>query len=157
MRVEFHQTKNGLPAFAALSMNVERPGGDFLVHRLHALVGQRAGVLALLLADLAEARVDGRIVLVRRKAVQHAARAELRLEGRVLRVVHVLRFLLGVEVVEVAEPLIEPVDRGQHVVAVAEVVLAELAGRVAERLEQVRRASGLPSSGPPARPAGRPW
>jgi len=39
-------------------------------------------------------------------------------------------------VVEVAEPFIEPVHRGQHLVAVAQMVLAELAGRVAERLEQ---------------------
>ena len=137
MREEFHQTKNGLSAFTALSMNVERPGGDFFVHRLHALPGERTGVLDRLLADLAEARVIGGIVLVRREAVQDAARAELRLEGRVLRVVDVLRFFLGVEVVEIAEPLIEPVHRGQHVVAVAEVVLAELAGRVAERLEQL--------------------
>ena len=91
----------------------------------------------LLFADLAEARVIGGIVLVRRVAVQHAARAELRLEGRVLRIVHILRLLFRIQVVEVAEPLIEPVDRGQHVVAVAEVVLAELAGHVAQRLEQV--------------------
>ena len=116
---------------------LERTGGDFLVHRLHALLGQRAGVLDRLLADLAEARVIGRIVLVRREAVQDAARAELRLEGRVLRIVHVLRLLFRIQVVEVAEPFIEPVNRGQHVVAVAEVVLAELAGRVTERLEQL--------------------
>ena len=100
------------------------------------LPGQRAGVFAFLLADLAEARIDGRVVLIRREAVQHAARAELRLEGRILRVVDILRFLLGIEVVEVAEPFVEPVDRGQHVVAVAEVVLAELAGRIAKRPEQ---------------------
>jgi hypothetical protein len=63
-----------------------------------------------------------------RKAVQHAARAELCFEGRALRMVDVLRLLLGVEVVEIAIPLIKPVNRRQHVVAVAEVVLAELAG-----------------------------
>ena len=39
--------------------------------------------------------------------------------------------------VEVAEELVEPVGRRQHLVAVAEVVLAELAGHVALRLEQV--------------------
>ena len=53
-----------------------------------------------------------------------------------LRVVGVLRLLLGVEVVEIAEELVEAVDRRQELVAVAEMVLAELAGRVALRLEQ---------------------
>ena len=70
-------------------------------------------------------------------ALQHAARAELRLELGVLRIVGVLRLVLGVEVVEVAEELVEPVDGRQELVAVAEVVLAELPGRVALRLEQV--------------------
>ena len=69
--------------------------------------------------------------------MQHAARAELALERRVLRVVGVLRLLLGVEVVEVAEELVEAVHRRQVLVAVAEVVLAELAGGVAQRLEQL--------------------
>ncbi len=77
------------------------------------------------------------IVLVAGLALQHAARAELRLELGVLRIVGMLRLVLGVEVVEVAEELVEPVDRRQELVAVAEVVLAELAGRVALRLEQV--------------------
>ena len=115
---------------------VDCPGGDLLVHRLHALVRQRAGVFALLLADFAEARIVSRIVLVRRETVQHAARAELRLESRVFRIVDVLRLFFGVEVVEIAEPLIEAVDRGQHLVAVAKMVLAELARRIAQRLEQ---------------------
>ena len=56
--------------------------------------------------------------------------------GRVLRIVRQLRLLLGVEVVEVAEELVEAVDRRQRLVAVADVVLAELAGGVAEVLEQ---------------------
>ena len=47
-----------------------------------------------------------------------------------------LRLLLRVQVVEVAEELVEAVVRRQHLVAVAEVVLAELAGHVALRLEQ---------------------
>ena len=70
-------------------------------------------------------------------AAEHAARAELLLELRVARVGALLRLLLGVEVVEVAEELVEAVDGRQVLVAVAEVVLAELAGGVAERLEQL--------------------
>ena len=72
MRVEFHQTKNGLSVLGRLVHEVERAGGDFLVDRLHALLGQRAGVFAFLLADLAEARVDGRIV--RRRSRSNAVR-----------------------------------------------------------------------------------
>ena len=49
----------------------------------------------------------------------------------ILRIVEVLRLLLGVEVVEVAEELVEAVHRRQVLVAVALVVLAELAGGVA--------------------------
>ena len=59
------------------------------------------------------------------------------LERGVLRVVGVLGLLLRVQVVEVAEELVEAVLGGQELVLVAEVVLAELAGLVAERLEQL--------------------
>ena len=68
--------------------------------------------------------------------MQHAARAEPRLERRVLRIVRVLWLLLGVQVIEVAEELVEAVHGGQELVAVAEVVLAKLAGHVALGLEQ---------------------
>jgi hypothetical protein len=54
-----------------------------------------------------------------------------------LRVVRVLRLFLRVEVVEIAEELVEAVYGGQKFVAVAKVVLAELTGGVAHRLEQV--------------------
>ena len=43
-----------------------------------------------------------------------------------VRPVLVLWVLLGVQVIEVAEELVEAVDGGQELVAVAEVVLAEL-------------------------------
>ena len=73
--------------------------------------------------------------------VDHAARPEPLAEVRELlvgRIVGLLGLLLGVEVVEVAEELVEPVRRRQELVAVAEVVLAELAGRVPLRLERGR-------------------
>ena len=98
---------------------------EFLVDRLHALLGQRAGVL-----DRLPALAVG-------LALQDAARAELLLEFRVLGIVLVLRLLLGVKVIEVAEELVEAVHRRQMLVAVAEVVLAELSGRVALRLQHL--------------------
>ena len=69
-------------------------------------------------------------------ALQHAARAEHPLELGVARVRPLLGLFLGVQVVEVAEELVEPVHGRQELVQVAEVVLAELAGGVAVVLEQ---------------------
>ena len=116
---------------------VERRREELFVHRFHPLAGERAGVLDGLLADLAEHRIDRRVVLVGRLALHHAARTEFLFELRVLRVVGVLRLLLGVEVIEIAEELVEAVHRRQMLVAVAKVVLAELAGGVAEILEEL--------------------
>src|SRR6478752_5115231 len=48
-----------------------------------------------------------------------------------------LGLILGVQVVEVAKKLVEAVNGRQEFVAIAEMVLAELSGRVALRLEQL--------------------
>ena len=106
-------------------MKSQRLLGDLLVDRLHALLGERAGALDLLRAVRVGPGVD------------HAARAEPLPQLRVLEVVGVLGLVLGVEVVERAEELVEAVRGGQVLVEVAEVVLAELAGHVALRLEQL--------------------
>ena len=63
---------------------------------------------------------------------------ELLPELRILRIVRQFGFLFGVEVIQVAEELVEAVHRGQVLVAVAEVVLAELASGVALRLQRRR-------------------
>ncbi len=112
---------------------------ELLVHRLHALPGDRAGVLAFLLAPGAETRILARGHRVRREAVENAARPELlpKFGIRRVRIVGVLRLLLGVEMVEVAEKLVEAVHRRQEFVAVAQMVLAELAGDVALRLQEL--------------------
>ena len=117
---------------------VEGGGQELLVHRLHPLPGQRAGVLDRLLANLPEHRIDGRIVLVRRLALEDAAGAEFGLELRVLGVVDILGLFLGVEVIQIPEELIEAMHRRQVFVAIAKMVLAELAGRVTEALEHLR-------------------
>ena len=90
-----------------------------------------------------------------RNALQDAARTELRLECRVLRIVRMLGLVLGIQVVEIAEELVEAVHRRQELVAVAEMVLAELAGHVALRLEQFGDASGPSPTALPLR-AGKP-
>ena len=65
-----------------------------------------------------------------------AARTELLLEVGIFRIVGILRFLLGIQMIQVAEKLIETVHRRQHLVAVAEVVLAELTRQIALSSEQ---------------------
>ena len=69
-------------------------------------------------------------------AVEHAAGLVLLDQRGILEVVLVLELFLGVEVVERAEELVEPVRGRQRLVRVAQVVLAELRGHVALLLEQ---------------------
>ena len=57
-------------------------------------------------------------------------------EYRVFRIVGVFGLFLSIEVIQVAEELVEAVHRRQEFVPVAEMVLAELAGGVAQRLER---------------------
>ena len=115
--------------------------GDVVVDGLHPLGGQRAGVLDGLLADRTELRVVGfGRVLGECLALQHPTRQRQFVkpwELVLVRVVELLRLFLGVEVVQVAEELVEAVHGRQVLVQVAEVVLAELAGGVTERLEQL--------------------
>ena len=119
---------------------------DFRVEGLHALPSQLAVLFDLLFADAAEDD-HRRIILVRGPGVQHIARTILREVGGVFLagVSELLRLLLGVEVIEIAIPLVEAMDSGQELIAVAQVVLAELGGRIALRFQTPRPASGLPS------------
>ena len=105
-------------------MKRERMLGHLFIDGFHALLGERAGIL------------DPLPAFAVRPAVQYASGSEPLLELRVLRIVRVLRLFLRIEVVEVAEELVEAVHRRQELVLVAEMVLAELAGRVAQRLQQ---------------------
>ena len=96
---------------------------ELLVDGLHPFLGQRPGVLDALGA----VRVG--------PGVQNPARPELLPKRRVLRIVRQLGFLFGVEVIQVAEELVEAVHGRQVLVAVTQVVLAELAGGVALGLQ----------------------
>ncbi|MNV12344.1 hypothetical protein D3C71_1029420 [compost metagenome] len=93
---------------------------SFIVDGFHALGGQRTGVFDLAVGE----------------AVDHTARGvgldEL---GIVFWPVRTLRLFFGVEVVQVAEELVETVVGRQVFILVAQVVLAELAGGVALGLE----------------------
>ena len=141
VRAEVHvgEVDPGKHRLARLHLPVDEVGtarGDVIVDRPHPLDRQRPGILDPLPADGAEARVHGGIIDFGGPGMQHAARAELRPERRVLRIVALFRLLLGVQVVQIAVEFVEAVHGRQELVAVAEVVLAELAGRVAKRFEQ---------------------
>jgi hypothetical protein len=72
--------------------------------------------------------VLGRIVLVDGPGVNDSARIEALAELRELllgRIVPIFRGLFGVQVIEIAEELVEAVRRGQKLVQVAEVVLPD--------------------------------
>lgn len=114
---------------------------DLLVDGLHPVRVERAGVLDPLLADLAPARLDGGIVRVGREGMDHVARADD--VQQLLRIVRMRRILHRVEMVQIAEELVEAVDRWQELVQVAQVILAELPRGVAVRLEHLGDGHGL--------------
>ena len=112
------------PPLTCFSIQARAPRRDFLVDGFHALLGQRAGVRNRLPA------------LAVSQAVEHAARSKLLLEFRILGIVGQFRLFLRVEVIEIAEKFVEPMHGRQIFVAIAQMVLAELTGCVAERLQQ---------------------
>ena len=95
--------------------------------------------------------------LIRGPAVEHVPRADLVLEfGGIVRMGGILH---RVQVVQVAEELIEAVDRRQELVQVAQMILAELSGGVAHASQRrgdrrrlrrhAERGTGLSDRGQP--------
>ena len=106
----------------------------FVVARFHALFRERTGVGHSLFSDFTPTRLFGRIVRIGRPGMHHPARSKSIAEVREIllaRVVVHFRLFFGVEVIEVAEELVEAVVGRQHAVEIAKMVLPELAGRVA--------------------------
>src|SRR5262245_41808699 len=111
---------------------------ELFVHGFHPLSIERSRVLDLLAADTAVLHVLRGIVLVRGPAAQNPARTEFLPELRVLRVIGIFGLFFCIEVVEITEELVETMNRRQELVAIAQVVLTELARGVAERFQNVR-------------------
>ncbi len=126
-----HPDKGRLARLVLPLNEVHGPGSDVIVDGFHPLPGERTRVGAHLLADPAEARVHGRVVFVGGLAIHHATGAELGQELRALRIIGEFRLFFGVEVVQVSVELVKAVHGGQVLVSIAEVVFAELAGRIA--------------------------
>ena len=108
---------------------VGRGAEELFVDRFHALLGERPGILAFLLAPRTETRIVARRVGRVGDALHDAARTEPRPECRVLRIIRMLRFVLGIQMIEVAEELVETMHCRQEFVAITEMVLAELSRR----------------------------
>ena len=142
MRPEVHvgevdPGEEGLSGFRLAPNEVLGALRDVVVDRLHPLLCQRPGVLDDLLPDSTVARVLGRVVHIGRLAIQDAARPVFLSELGVRGVVGLLGLFLRVQVVKTAVELVEPVNGGQELVAVAQVILAKVAGRIAQGLEQL--------------------
>src|SRR5262249_5137983 len=80
---------------------------ELFIDRLHALLCERTCILTSLLAPRTEAGIIARCVRCRRKTFEHATGSELRSECWIFRIIRVLGFLFGIEVIEIAEELIE--------------------------------------------------
>ena len=108
----------------ALIDELEGVFGYLIIDGFHALAGEGTGIFDLL------------TTVAICPAVEYPSGAEPLLEFRVLRIVYVFRLLLGIEVVEIAEELVEAVHRWQELVFISKMVLAELTIRVTQRLQQ---------------------
>ncbi len=133
--------EEGLVVLLRLVEEGDRLGEDGVVDGLHQLGTHRPVVLDLLLADLAPAGLHRRVVGGRGPAVYEVPRSHH--VPQVLRIVRVTGVLHRVQMVEIPVEFVEAVHRGQELVQVAEVVLAELAGGVAHRLERGGNGHGL--------------
>ena len=109
---------------------VDRRREGLVIDGFHTLAGQRAGIFDFCVPS--SHRSDDRITPRGPKVSRTCGRHPY----QVGRVVLVFRLFLGVQVIEVAEELIKPVVRGQMLVKVTKVVLAELSCRVALLFEQ---------------------
>src|SRR5438034_8895487 len=66
--------------------------------------------------------------------MHHVARANL--IQQILRIIWVCRVFHRIEVIKIPEELVEPMDGGQKLIEIPEVILPELTSRVALRLQR---------------------
>ena len=104
---------------------------------------QRPFVDDALLTDLAPTRHHRLVVVVGGPAVHQIARPILRVEARLPREGVPVGIRHRVQVIQIPEELIEAVQGRQELVEIAEVVLAELPGGVALRLQRGGNRAGL--------------
>src|SRR5579864_6233922 len=85
---------------------------ELVIAGFHALLCKRARILNLLLSYTAPAWLNGRVVFICRKAMQHATWSEILAKVREVLgtgIIRQFRLFFGVEVIQIAEKFIEPV------------------------------------------------
>ena len=136
MRVALNQQKNGLPAACCRFMkSIAAAEVSSSIVSMRFLVSAPVSSMVCLpiLPKRGSTVGSSRSVALHRSTPRGPNLAAI---GRVLRIVRQLRLFLGVEMIEVAEEFVEAVHGRQRLIAVADMVLAELAGRIAEVLQQ---------------------
>src|SRR5215472_15952829 len=99
---------------------------EFVIAGLHALLGERPGILDLLLSHSPVAWIGSGIVFVACPAMQYTARCKLLIEFREIffgRPVRKLRLFFGIQVVEVAKKFVKSMYGWQIFVTVTQMVL----------------------------------
>ena len=127
---EVQPQKNWLIGFHLLFKEINNSSGYVVIDGFHSLPGQRPCVFDFLTA------------IRRREAVDDAARAEILAKIGEFRVVGfwIIRqfgLFLSIQVIKVSVEFVEAMRRGQKLILVAKMVLAELACRIALRLEKL--------------------
>src|SRR4029079_16460895 len=107
---------------------------NFVIYGFHPLGIKRSSILDPLFADLAPARIHGGIIHVGRPRVDHVARTDD--AQQLLRVTGVRGIFHRIEVIEVAEELVEAVHRRKEFILVAKVILAKLTGGVTHSFQR---------------------
>ena len=138
MRVVLCQMKNGLPALTERSMSsrVAARNSSSAVSILFLVSGPVSSQVCLPQGPKRGSAGAGLSVAVALH-LKTPRGPNSALEAGVLGVVDVLRLFLGIQVIEVAEKLVEAVHRGQELIAITQMVLAILERHVAEGLQQL--------------------
>ncbi len=128
--------KEGLVGLVCTLDEILGRGQDLLINRFHALGRQWTGIFAFLLAPGTKTFVLSGILGCGRFAFKHPSRRNL-VSHSARGVIGQLGFFLDIQVVEVAKELVKTVHRGHELIAVTQVVLAELPGHIAEGLDEI--------------------
>ena len=137
MRVELNQQKNGFSALCCRSMKSSEAArnSSSTVSMRFFVSGPVSSIVCLPTRPKRGSSVGSSVSLALHRSTPRGP--NFASELGILRIVGILRLLFGIEVVEVAEELVEAMHRRQKLIAIAEMVLAELTSRVTLRLEQL--------------------
>src|SRR6185503_15815701 len=116
-------------------------GNKLIITSFHPLLCERSSILDFLFADTTIPLIDRGIIGVGGPAMENAARCEFFVEfGEIFfgRPIWEFRFLFGIQVIEIAEEFMKPVNRRQVFVSISQMIFAELSSGVSQRLQKFR-------------------